>query len=323
MSKMIAKNEKGIARANAAFDRNKMRQMVVDTIIKQIERGSTKWLKPFAGGESSLPRSISSGRNYRGINVWWLWAKASESGWSNEWGTFNAWRKRGASLAERTGSDEYFGVERGSEGTPVFFWKILTITERDRDGDEIEKRIPLLKWFTVFNRDQTNLPAPEVPEDNNEVTDPEAATLAIYEDNEITLKHGGNRAFYSPSRDFVSVPKRTYFHSSESYLSTLLHEAVHWTGHGSRLNRQIENTWGGDDYAFEELIAEMGAAMLTVEVGIEYDHLTIDNHAAYLGNWLQGLKSDGGAQALWRAASAAQKAADLLLGYEPEQEASE
>ena len=302
-------------RAEAALKRDQMRNMVVETIIKQMESGSTDWLRPWTkSGGSELPVS-NVGRSYRGINVWWLWANASQNGWGNEWGTFASWKKAGEAHANSIGSDEYFGVQKGMKSTPVFFYKMLKI--KDKDNEDEEKMIPLLKWFYVFNRAQTNLPDKVYADDETHEVSEEAAeleALALYDKHNVDLRYGGGRAFYRVSTDHIQMPNREHFRDSTGFTATLLHELTHWTGHPSRLNRKLENSFGGNEYAFEELIAEMGAAMVCAEVGVDNDHLMIDNHAAYVTSWLKGLKTDGGAQALWRAAAHAQKAADWILG---------
>ena len=302
-------------RAEAAFKRDQMRNMVVETIIKQMESGDTSWLRPWTKeGGSEMPIS-NVGRSYRGINVWWLWANASQNAWTNEWGTFSSWQKAGESHANSIGSEEYFGVQKGAKATPVFFYKMLKI--KDKDNEDEEKMIPLLKWFYVFNRAQTNLPERVYAEDEtHEVTEEagELAALALYDKHNVDLRYGGARAFYRVSTDHIQMPEREHFRDSTGFTATLLHELTHWTGHPTRLHRDLGKSFGGNEYAFEELVAEMGAAMICAEVGVDNDHLMIDNHAAYVQSWLKGLKTDGGAQQLWRAAAQAQKAADWILG---------
>ena len=301
--------------AEAALKRAQMRKMVVEAIIKRMEKGDTSWLKPWTKqGGSEMPVS-NVGRSYRGINVWWLWANSSEKGWTNEWGTFASWKKAGESHAASIGSEEYFGVQKGEKSTPVFFYKILKF--KDEDEEDGFKMIPLLKWFYVFNRNQTNMPDKVYAKDEtHEVTEEEAemAALALYDSHNVDLRYGGGRAFYRVSTDHIQLPEREHFRDSSGFTATLLHELTHWPGPPARLGRALGKGFGGTDYAFEELIAEMGSAMVCAEVGVENDHILLDNHAAYLEGWLKGLKTDGGAQALWRAAAHAQRAADLILG---------
>lgn len=123
-----------------------------------------------------------------------------------------------------------------------------------------------------------------------------------------TIKHGGNKAFYAPSLDFVQMPPRESFVDAESYCATLVHELTHWTSHPTRLARELGKRFGDQAYAAEELIAEMGSAFLCADLGITPE--TRDDHAAYLARWLQVLKADS--RAIFTAASQAQRAADYL-----------
>ena len=119
------------------------------------------------------------------------------------------------------------------------------------------------------------------------------------------------RAYYSPGADFVHMPALELFHTTGAYLATLAHELTHWTGHESRLNRSQLNAFGSKDYAFEELVAEIGAAFVGARLGIVGEHL--DNHAAYLASWLKALRDDN--RAIFKAAALAQTAADLVLAH--------
>ncbi len=129
-----------------------------------------------------------------------------------------------------------------------------------------------------------------------------------------TIRHGGDCASYSKVLDSIQMPERTSFDSREEYYSTLFHELTHSTGHTTRLNRSTLTDFerfGDHNYSREELVAEMGAAFLCGITGIE--HRTISNSAAYLANWLDALKNDS--RLVLVAASQAQKAADLILGF--------
>ena len=299
-------------RAEAALKRDQMRNMVVETIIKQMESGDTSWLRPWTkSGGSEMPIS-NVGRSYRGINVWWLWANASQNGWGNEWGTFASWKKAGEAHANSIGSDEYFGVQKGMKSTPVFFYKMLKI--KDKDNEDEEKMIPLLKWFYVFNRAQTNLPDRVYAEDETHEVTEEAAeleALALYDKHNVDLRYGGGRAFYRVSTDHIQMPEREHFRDSTGFTATLLHELTHWTGHPTRLNRDLGKSFGGNDYAFEELVAEMGSAMLQAYMGIP--SIDMENHASYIKSWASALKKDDGHKYLFSASSAAQKAVDYLM----------
>jgi antirestriction protein ArdC len=172
----------------------------------------------------------------------------------------------------------------------------------------------MLRYYRVFNLDQVsgikkpaleNMPAFESIK--------EAEAIAAKYQEEIEVTHGGSRAYYQPSSDSIRMPDRETFDGSAEYYSTLFHEFTHSTGHKSRLNRAgiTETHFFGDEiYSKEELVAEMGAAMLCGVIGIE--NKTIKNSASYIQSWLAKLKDDK--KLVIHAAAAAQKAADFILG---------
>ena len=173
----------------------------------------------------------------------------------------------------------------------------------------------MLRHFTVFNAEQCDgveTPAVEEIEDHDPIESAENIVASWVGRPEI--KHGGNRAFYSPMLDYVGMPERGQFDSAESYYTTLFHELAHSTGHESRLGRKSliqPAPFGSEDYSQEELVAEFASAFLTGEAGIE---VPVERSASYLANWLQVLKNDR--KMLVTAAAQAQKASDFVLGIE-------
>lgn len=270
-------------------------QDVTDAIIAQLEAGTKPWRMDWQNGGVSMPRRVT-GDHYRGINVLLLWSSAMQQGLTGDrWMTFKQ-------AAELGGS-----VRKGSKGTRIVFFKPLNI--RDTATGE-EKKIPMLRTYTVFNTDQIDgLPdkyaaAPIVPVAGIE-RDREAE--AVLRSCGATITEGGPSAFYTPATDVVTMPDFERFASSSGYLATLAHELCHWTGHKSRMDRFGANT--RTNYAFEELVAEMGAAFVGARLGIIGEH--IENHSAYLASWLKALKDDK--RLIFKAASLAQQAADLVL----------
>jgi antirestriction protein ArdC len=140
---------------------------------------------------------------------------------------------------------------------------------------------------------------------------PERQIVPVAEDviaaSAVDFRIGGNRAFYVPALDYVQVPPQPAFFEQINYYRTALHELTHATGHASRLDRKLLNGFGSKDYAREELVAEMGSAFLCAALGIE----PTVRHADYLASWLEVLREDN--RAIFRAASAATKAADWIL----------
>ena len=169
--------------------------------------------------------------------------------------------------------------------------------------------VPLLRTFVVFNAQQIEgLPSAAPQGAGDELTwDPIETADSVVASSGARLIHGGDRAFYAPGDDEIHLPARSAFASSSDYYGTALHELVHWTGHADRCNRPLGIRHGVEAYAFEELVAEIGAAFLTNHCGLE-GRL---QHASYVSSWLQALRNDK--RLIFSAASLAQKAADYLL----------
>ena len=273
--------------------------IITARIVAQLESGVAPWRKPWT---SKSPANLVFQKEYRGLNVLTL---ASQGYPSRFWLTFNQANKLGGR------------IQRGAKGSPVVYWNIGEGREvRKPDGSSKMQTPFLLRYSTVFNLSQTegiDIPAKMLSEqrENNPIADCEA--IVDHMPNRPAFEQS-DAAWYRPSSDSVGMPARGLFHSSEEYYSTLFHELTHSTGHASRVGREgIEklNTFGSESYSREELIAEMGAAMLCGVTGIA--PATLDNSAAYLQSWISRLKSDS--KLIVQAASAAQKAADYILRH--------
>jgi antirestriction protein ArdC len=203
-------------------------------------------------------------------------------------------------------------VKKGEKGTPVIFWN--WINQVDDEG--IEKNIPFLRYYTVFNVAQCeNIDESKIPvvvaihNDFDHIAECEAIIANMPNCPEI--QQGKQRASYNPLTDIISMPRFDSFDTAENFYATLYHEQIHSTGHQSRLNRLNNNisSFGNEEYSKEELVAEMGAAFLCGFVGIE--NITINNSIAYIQGWLKALKDDK--KLVIMAAAQAQKAADYIL----------
>jgi antirestriction protein ArdC len=297
-------------RARAGHDRPSLYHEITDKIIAELEAGRVPWVQPWgsAAAKASLamPKNAATERQYSGINVLILWSAVLERGFSAQnWLTFRQ--------ALRLGGN----VPKGEHGTTVVYAdRFVPDEEReraDRDGDE-PNAIPFLKRFTVFNTDQcerlpaelTSAPAP-VP-DGLIVPHAEALIGATGADFRI----GGDRAFYSSAHDFIQVPRPEPYFEPINWHRTALHEFGHWTGHPSRLGRDLSGHFGSARYAKEELVAEMTSAFVCASLGI----VPTVRHTDYIGSWLEVLREDN--RAIVRAASAASKAADYLLAFRPD-----
>ena len=258
---------------------------VTNRIIEAIEQGTVPWRKPWVGGG---PVNVRNGRPYRGINIFLLGLMAYND---PRWGTFKAVKESGGN------------VRQGEKATHVILWK--PVKKRNPAEDESDSYL-LLKTYAVFNAEQCDdLPAMET---GDEVVPLDAAESVVTGYIGPTIAHGKGMAAYSQTLDLVAMPSTSSFLSTEGYYSTLFHELVHSTGHKDRLDRLESGGFGTGPYAKEELVAEMGAAMLCGVAGIE----NLDQSSAYISGWLDALKRDP--KLVVQAAAQAQKACDLMLG---------
>lgn len=272
---------------------------VTERILAALEEGVVPWKKPWVGGG---PINVRSGRPYRGINVFLLGLSVYAD---PRWGTYKAVQEVGGQ------------VRKGEHGTQVILWK--PVTKRAKKDGEVDETYRLLRSYKVFNAEQCdNLPEFQTEFDNEPIERAQAIVDGYEAGPGILL--GGGRASYSPAKDLVRCPELGQFRTAEGFYGTLYHELVHSTGHEKRLARIEPALFGTDPYAREELVAEMGAAMLCGIAGIDNE----DESASYVGGWLKALQNDR--KLVVTAAAAAQKAADLILGTtfgeiaEPQQE---
>jgi len=268
-------------------------QQVTDSIIKQLEAGAAPWVKQWNGSSSADHNAVSK-KGYNGINTLILAMSATANGFkSNEWATYKQWLQLGGQ------------VRKGTKGTTIIFYSPVSGSKVSADGSEKTYHY-VLKSYSVFNADQIDgyTPAAAPVKTFNSI----AALEALATDSGAVIKHGGDRAFYSPSDDFIQMPHKTDFTNEAAYYATLLHEMAHWSGHSTRLNRDLSGRFGNEAYAAEELIAELSAAFLCAEYQIDGDL----RHAGYIASWLRILKNDN--KAVFKAAALAQKSADYIKG---------
>lgn len=277
---------------------------VTATILDLMSTHGSNWIKPWGVNGGGLQVSAETGKAYTGINQLLLMSSQYAD---NRWGTYKAWKRMGAQ------------VNKGEKGTQIIFFKPLSITDRDT-GEE--KNIPMARVYTVFNASQVEGVAPlEKPQDGTgeRIKAVEAFVSATGAD----IRHGHSGAFYKPTADWVGMPNLESFldtdasTATENYYSTLLHELSHWTGHRSRLDRKLDQSRFGDSaYAFEELVAELGAAFACAALGITNEPRP--DHAQYLASWVRVLKKDN--KAIVKAAKLAQQAFEYIEGLATEGE---
>lgn len=278
--------------------------IITERIIAKLEAGTVPWHKPWSGPEG-MPANLVSGKAYRGINVFLLGCSGFSSPY---WVTFKQAKSLGGC------------VRKGEKATPIVFWKWIEKKGTDPETGEPRKgRFPFLRYYNVFNATQCDglkHKRLEPVEGEAKTFDPIAAAGAIIDgfEDKPDIRLGGNRACYSPQLDAINVPEPEFFDGGEHYYSVLFHELTHSTGAEKRLDRPgiaDFDRHGSEQYSQEELVAEMGAAFLCGQAGIDTEGL-LNNSAAYIASWLEKLQSEPKLVIL--AAAQAQKAVDHVLG---------
>jgi len=269
-------------------------QQVTDKIIAELEAGTIpSWVKNWSGDAGSDCNVITK-KTYSGINTIILGMSGFKSPY---WGTYKQWLSIGAKINK----DQFSNYQ-----SIVFYAPVKTA--KKQDSEEKQQVYKLMRYFRVYNADQVSgfeAPALPVPKVFNNIACIEALTVK----SGVKLQFGGDRAYYSPSDDYVAMPHKTQFNNEASYYATLLHELSHWSGHKSRLDRDLSGRFGNEAYAAEELIAELSAAFLCARFSIAGEL----RHSSYIASWLRVLKNDN--KAVFKAAALAQKSADYLAGF--------
>lgn len=275
---------------------------ITAAIIEKLEAGTKPWVKPRRGLPVSRPLR-HCGTPYRGMNTFWLWMVAEAGGFQSPyWMTY----RQCAALGGQ--------VRKGEKSTIAILYKSYTkkIGTNSNDDPEPQTR-RVLKSYAVFNADQCdNLPDRYHPKLEVQEIEPEGREEALdsfFDSVGANIRETGSSAYYEPVIDRITMPPAHLFNGYDHYYATLAHECSHWTGHKSRLNRNLKNRFRSAAYAAEELVAELSSAILGAELGLPVSHL--DNHASYIASWLKLLKNDD--RAMLTAAARAEEAASLLL----------
>jgi antirestriction protein ArdC len=271
---------------------------VTDKIVARLEAGTLPWVKGWSAGKgSAIPMNATTNRPYSGVNVLLYWA-SMECGYA---------RPRFLTFKQAQAAGGH--VKRGEKGMPLCFFKQLEVADAAKPDET--KSIPMLRQYTVFNVAQCE----DLPDDvvNGEYVAPlnkdarERLADQFIVATGADFREGQGKPCYVPSRDFITVPRFSDFRSAPEYYADSFHELAHWTGHKSRLDRDFKGRFDTDAYAMEELLAELTAAFLCAEFGMDNQHA---NQAAYLEHWLKVLKADS--RAIFTVASKAQAAANYL-----------
>lgn len=279
---------------------------VTSTIVKALEDGQVTgtWEMPWHSF-ATMPLNATTKKHYRGVNIPLLWISQHKRGFqSGLWATYRQWQDAGAQ------------VRKGEKGSGIVFWKTIDIEAQSEDEEAGTRMIA--RYSTVFNAAQVDgfeMPAPQA---RAEINLNETCT-AFLQATAAVIEYGHPMACYNTLHDKIEMPKPELFRdtkaatATENFYSTIFHEITHWTGAKHRLDREQHKRYGDNAYAFEELIAELGSAMLCASLGATPAPRA--DHAQYIKNWLKALKDDK--RFIFSAASQAQKAVDFLYALQP------
>jgi antirestriction protein ArdC len=274
---------------------------ITTRMLAALESGTAPWIRPWDAGADEGTfgehRNVESGKLYRGINTLLLWM-AGNAYRSTFWGTFRQWHRLGGR------------VRRGEKATYIVFFREMLVDDGSADQP---RRVPLLRQYPIFNGDQIDgidpaIIAPPPIQVRPPLSGRDAEIDAWFKRTGSKVRIGGTRAYYMPSRDVIVMPEPDRFRSANDWYSTLAHEHGHWTGHATRLNRNLVGWKASPSYAFEELVAELCSAFTCAGLGIAIEQL---QHAEYVASWCAGMREHK--TMIVSAASAAQRATDLLL----------
>ena len=289
-------------------DRRDHYQEVTDRIVAALEAGTRPWRQPWDNGAPGAPVNATTGRRYHGINVLLLAMTSFGLGGDLRFCSY------------KQAADRGWQVRKGERGTTVFFFKRMLVEDRNAPADAADrtKAVPLLRAYTVFNGSQIDgIPAYVAPDRRDLAWErPEAADV-ILRNSGAVVRFGGDRAFYSPSQDFIQLPEPASFHTPQDFAATALHEAAHMSGSKQRLDRDLTGRFGSAAYAQEELRAELSSCFIGSILNLPCD---IPNHANYVASWAAKLREDK--REIFRAAADAQRIADYLLAFHPDYAAS-
>ena len=306
---------------------NRMREEMINSFIDCLKKDTIPWHMAWS---TDRPVNAVTNTRYRGINKMWLSFIQKMEGWEDpRWCTFKQAQTQG------------WKIKPGSKGTRVEFWSLydteekrkLTQREAKQLSDELtleefKNRVkPISNVYTVFNGEQID-GIPKYEEKTYELNTEELLQKrdTLLKNMNVDFSEGGDKAFYNPSRDRITLPEMNRFETEYDYMATLLHEAGHATGHISRLNRDMTGVFGSPEYAKEELRAEIASAFTAQELGLDYEQNEhMENHEAYVQNWIDVLENEP--NELFAAIKDAEKISDYLIekgefGLEKETEMS-
>ena len=290
---------------------------ITERIVADLEKGVRPWVQPWSAGNATgrITRPLRhNGESYTGMNVLLLWSEGLARGFTSPiWMTFRQSIELGGH------------VRKGETGSAVIYASRFTKTETDEHGGEVERDIPFLKTYNVFNVEQIGSLPEHFYRRPTPILDPvERIEHAdrFFANTGSVIRHGGSRAFYSPSSDHIQMPIFASFRDAASYVAVLGHEHIHWTADSRRVGRDLSRyAKDRSDRAREELVAEIGSALVCADLGIVPELEPRPDHAAYVASWLTVLSNDR--RAIFSAAAHAQRAVAYLHSLQPQAESEQ
>ena len=298
---------------NMENEKKPFHETVAEKLVEQLKQGTAPWQKPWEPGEAgaNMPINPTTGKRYKGINALQLMSEGRED---QRWMTY----KQAAAVDAQ--------VRKGEKGTPIQYWKFSEDQNKtdatgkpihDGKGEPVKETVqlerPRVFFATVFNAEQIDGLPPQQPRQAHAWSAVERAEQ-ILEASAANIRHGGDKAFYRVSDDSIQLPEKSQFPTANNYYATALHELGHWTGHQTRLDRDLVHPFGSEGYAKEELRAEIASMIVGDELGIGHDP---EQHAAYVGSWIKALQDDP--LEIFRAAADAEQIQKYVLGLEQTQ----
>lgn len=299
-----------------------LQEQIAEKLIAALQEGTSPFQKPWTDDNSSgyvTPINPTTGKNYRGMNAFWLAMQGYDD---PRWLTF------------KQAAANKWSVMKGAKSTMITYVKKFDVRPmldeqgkpvRDADGKPRTHTVkldrPMFINALVFNAEQIHGMPERLRTPSEAAAGQQWSAIdraeQIIRSSQAVVRHGGNEAYYSPLLDRIQLPKKEQFDSAAKYYATLLHELGHWSGHETRLNRDLTNRYGSPGYAKEELRAEIASLMLGSELNIGHN---FGQHAAYVESWIKVLKDDPGE--LFKASADAQRITDYLMAFELKRERS-
>lgn len=277
------------------------RKELVDTLLKYIETNPERWERGWCSVSNEPAFNPISQKRYKGLNAFYLYALGEMHGYKDpRWLTFKQAKDLGAN------------VKQGEHSANIFYWNLYDKSTKQSFSEETVKDLneeernkyfednvrPVLKYYQVFNAEQCdNMPEYKRTAEQQSMAEEERAQQnsvieRVISNSSAPIFYGGNQAYYNPGTDSIRLPEIENFKSMQDYYATALHEIAHSTGHESRLNRDIKNTFGTEKYAKEELRAELASIFMQIDMGLRIEGKHFENHGAYLASWLRAVKQD-------------------------------